>query len=337
MYIDIAPRTAPSASASANKSHNVATFAGAVGGSVGLLSILTLSLVFSLYRRRRLARRRDRAYREARRETSSIATFHTDASDDGPPMQGPVPFVPRYFPGTVINVAPPPYAPPAEPSNEPTSSLLGPPETPTPSMLWSSRRTGGVVGDSESYAERPPPTPPPSGALGADVEEGYFAPPPSFQVAIATPVPAILAGLNGVSSPAAGSPSPPSPPASPVIPLLPPPPSSRPASLLSPSSPSEQGPAAGPSGMQAPLTPVVRPIASSQSLRSVHSQSSEDAVLGADGDTYSIARSSSESNRTGTTAPERGSPRLTITESQGGPSVQGQEFRSGGDRDSVHR
>ncbi|EKM52831.1 uncharacterized protein PHACADRAFT_261484 [Phanerochaete carnosa HHB-10118-sp] len=329
-----------SASSSASKSHNVSTFAGAVGGSVGLLTFLSFALAFSLCRRRRLARRRDRAYRESRRETSSISTFHTDASEDGPPMQGPVPFVPRYFPGTVIHAAPPPYTPSASPSNEPTSALLGTPETPTPSMMWSSRRTGGVVGDSESYAERPPPTPPPAGGslMGTDVEEGYFAPPPSFQVAIATPVPAILAGLSGVSSPAAGSPSPPSPPASPVIPLLPPPPSSRPPQLIStsaPSSSSEQGLSVLLSSTQAPL--FVRPTASSQSLRSLHPQSSDGAALDPDGDTHSITRSSSESNRGEATVPGRASLQPAITESQGSLGVQAREGRGEEGRDSTHR
>lgn len=212
-----------------SKSHNVATFAGAVGGSVGLLAVLALSLAFSIYRRRLRARRRDRAYRETGRgHDQSVNSFHTDASEDGPPMQGPAPFVPRYFPGTIITAAPPPYSPPASPSNEQTSGLLG---APVPSMLWSSRRQGGSSGDSDSssYADRPPPTPP---VLPVpDMEDGYFAAPPSFQIAIATPVPAILAGLSGTTS-TSPSPAPrPPTPASPVIPLLAPPPSARPVTI----------------------------------------------------------------------------------------------------------
>ncbi|GJE95593.1 hypothetical protein PsYK624_117790 [Phanerochaete sordida] len=331
-------QTTASAGASSSKSHNVATFAGAVGGSVGLLAVLALSLAFSLYRRRMRARRRDRAYREARRETSSIATFHTDASEDGPPMQGPVPFVPRYFPGTVVNVAPPPYAPPAEPSNEPTSALLGTPETPTPTMLWSSRRTGGVAGDSDSYAEHAPPTPPVPSLYG-DSEDGFYAPPPSFQVAIATPVPAILAGLSGVASPVASStsPSPPSPPASPVIPLLPPPPSSRPASLLTPDAEAAAGPSTP--GVHTPVMrmTVMRPAASSTSLRSLHPQSAEGTALGPDADTHSITRSSSESLRGEATAAGRAPPRLSIGESQGGSGSQAQESRSEGESGAAHQ
>ncbi|KAJ3531151.1 hypothetical protein NM688_g7613 [Phlebia brevispora] len=247
MYVDmVLPRSTPTAPSNGSKSHNVATFAGAVGGSVGLLSFLALSLAFSIYRRRTLAARRDRAYRESQRDAASISeSFHTDASEDGPPMQGPVPFVPRYFPGTVINTAPPPYSLPGPPSSSPTSALLGPLDAPTPTIAYSSRRFGFILDGDTSYADRPPPTPP----LGADVEDGYFPPPPPFLVAISTPVPAILAGLSGVlsapQSPAPESPEPEPRPSSPVVPLLAPPPSSRPQSLR------DETPVAGPSGSEA--------------------------------------------------------------------------------------
>lgn len=231
-------RSTPTTS-SQSKSHSVATFAGAVGGSVGLLSFLALSLAISLYRRRQRARRRDRAHREARRDAASISSFHTDASEDGPPMQGPAPFVPRYFPGTVIMTAPPPYSPPAPPSNSPTSALLGPPETPVPSMSFYSRRFDIPADGDTSYADRPPPTPPLG--YGIDLEDGYFAPPPSFPVAISTPVPAILAGLSTVVS---TSQPPSSRSSSPVVPLLAPPPSSRPINA----SAAGEAPVAGPSG-----------------------------------------------------------------------------------------
>lgn len=239
---------------------------------MGLLSLLALSIAFSLYRRRLKARRRDRALRHGG-EGGSVSSFHTDGSDDGPPMQGPAPFVPRYFPGTVINTAPPPYAPPAPPTNEPTSALLGP-GAPMPSILWSSRRYGtNGDSDSDSYADRPPPTPPLNPLAGAaEVEDSYFAPPPSFQAAIASPIPAILAGLTGTAisettSPAVRSPSP-SPP-SPVIPLLAPPPSARPVSLIVTPT---QTPGAGPSGTHTPQTipdePSISPRPSTHSLRS---------------------------------------------------------------------
>lgn len=272
MHVELIPRT--TSTTSSTKSHNVATFAGAVGGSVGLLSVLALSLAFSLYRRRVRARRRDRAYRESRREQGlSVSSFHTDASDDGPPMQGPAPFVPRYFPGTIINTAPPPYSLPAPASNEPTSALLGAPETPMPSIAWSSRRFGTAGGDtdSQSYAERPPPTPPPSD--GAYTDDGYFAPPPSFPVAIATPVPAILAGLSGtLSSPPSPAPRP-SSPSSPVIPLLAPPPSSQP--IIVSNVPLET-PGAGPSSNHPTLSTAAEPVlATRSSMRSIQIHSSE--------------------------------------------------------------
>ncbi|KAI0075152.1 hypothetical protein K474DRAFT_1709220 [Panus rudis PR-1116 ss-1] len=175
-----------------SKQHNIATFAGAVGGSVGLLAVLAMSLALSLYRRRRAAARRDRRLRATRSEVASISeSFHTDASEDGPPMQGPAPFVPRYFPGTVP-VAPPPYVPSSSP--EPTTSLLSstsPVHTPFASVSWNTYRPVPTSdpGDA-SYADRPPPTPPPPG------DDDYFAP-PSFDVAISTPVPAILARFSG--------------------------------------------------------------------------------------------------------------------------------------------
>ncbi|THH30466.1 hypothetical protein EUX98_g3720 [Antrodiella citrinella] len=181
----------PSVSATATKSHNIATFAGAVGGSVGLLAVLSLSLAFSIYRRRILAKRRDRRLRETGEHAQNFRdSFHTDASEDGPPMQGPAPFVPRYFPGT-MPAAPPPYLPPVSPdSAEVTTPLLtsvSPVHTPLASTSWNTNRSGDA-----SYADRPPPTPPPESEDGY----GYHAPPPSFGIAIASPVPAIFAQLS---------------------------------------------------------------------------------------------------------------------------------------------
>ncbi|KAJ6457622.1 hypothetical protein C8R45DRAFT_1110393 [Mycena sanguinolenta] len=71
-----------------------ASFAGAVSGSLGVLGILCFGTAFSIYRRRRIAARRERLER-----------------GNAPVMSGPAPFVPRYFPGTVIPSNPPPYAP----------------------------------------------------------------------------------------------------------------------------------------------------------------------------------------------------------------------------------
>ncbi|KIP05697.1 hypothetical protein PHLGIDRAFT_128722 [Phlebiopsis gigantea 11061_1 CR5-6] len=324
---------------SSHSSHNVATFAGAIGGSVGLLTVLAVSLAFSIYRRRLRARRRDRAYREAR-GASSISSFHTDASEDGPPMQGPEPFVPRYFPGTVITAAPPPYSRPASPSNDQTSALLGPPETPMASMSWSSRRTGGVISDSDSYADRPPPTPPNNGSVVGFDEDGYYIAPPPFPVAIAAPVPAILAGLSGVASP---SPAPtisrPTTPVTPVIPLLPPPPpsSSRPASVHSTH---EESPGAGPSGRQIPRapTPPAQPVASARvSVRSLSVHTSEDSATSADCETNAISRRSPEPNWVGATAPVLISPGSSITDSQGGTGAQERGHRSEGEADAARR
>lgn len=184
--------SAPSPSPSASKSHNIATFAGAVGGSVGLLAVLSICLAFSIYRRRILARRRDRNLRETGGHAQQFRdSYHTDSSEDGPPMQGPAPFIPRYFPGTVP-VAPPPYVLPVSPdSAEVTTPLLAsvsPVHTPLASTSWNTNRSGDA-----SYADRPPPTPPPEAE-----EEGYMAPPPSFGIAIASPVPAIFAQLSNV-------------------------------------------------------------------------------------------------------------------------------------------
>ncbi|KAF7373151.1 Valine-trna ligase [Mycena sanguinolenta] len=74
-----------------------ASFAGAVSGSLGVLGILCFGTAFSLYRRRRIAARRERLER--------------GNAPSPPAMSGPASFVPRYFPGTVIPTNPPPYAP----------------------------------------------------------------------------------------------------------------------------------------------------------------------------------------------------------------------------------
>ncbi|TFK32954.1 hypothetical protein BDQ12DRAFT_472053 [Crucibulum laeve] len=129
------------------KKHNIATFAGAVGGSVGVLSIFALCLAISIIRRRRRSLKRDRlaqpnfAFVDTRHDASGgysararrgLLSFgrsrepranvedddneslHTDASEDAPPtMSGPAPFVPRFFPGTHVPADPPSYDSPA--------------------------------------------------------------------------------------------------------------------------------------------------------------------------------------------------------------------------------
>ena len=178
-----------SRSATQMKAHNIATFAGAVGGSVGLLAVLALSLAISIYRRRLRARRRDRRYRRSQNRSNPDfdgESFHTDGDDDGPPMQGPAPFVPRYFPGTVVPAAPPPYSPPADATTALLSSMSPP---------WGNARLP-APGEDTSYADRPPPSPPP---LPEDGVDDYFAP-PSFPAAISSPIPAIVAGYSPVAT-----------------------------------------------------------------------------------------------------------------------------------------
>ncbi|KAJ8474737.1 hypothetical protein ONZ51_g7014 [Trametes cubensis] len=193
------PGTASFSMSQAKSRNNIATFAGAVGGSVGLLAVLALSLAISIYRRRMRAARRDRQLRTQNRSHSDFdsESFHTDASEDSPPMQGPAPFVPRYFPGTVVPAPPPPYSPPSEQ----TTALLAA-ASPVSSPLWAPPRLP-AHGEDISYADQPPPTPPP---LPEDGLDDYFAP-PSFQVAISSPIPAILAGYSPVptSSPPVSS------------------------------------------------------------------------------------------------------------------------------------
>lgn len=179
---------------SSNSSHNVGTFAGAVGGSVGVLSLFGLGLALSIARRRHLSAKRERAYRE--QEASDRESLRGGASEDGPPMQGPAPFVPRYFPGTAPR-APPSYAarpistPPPSPTPPPAALTVEPasialPSSPTSSVRYAPLPTDqDESSDTRSYAERPPPTPPPPDDDGVA--------PPSFGVAIQTPMPTVLA------------------------------------------------------------------------------------------------------------------------------------------------
>ncbi len=178
-----------SRSASQQKAHNIATFAGAVGGSVGLLAVLALSLAISIYRRRLRSQRRDRGRRAHNHSNPDFdgESFHTDGSEDSPPMQGPVPFVPRYFPGTVVPAPPPPYSPPAEA----TMALL----SSSSPVSWG-HPLDLLPGEDRSYADRPPPSPPP---LPEDGMDDFFAP-PSFPAAISSPIPAILAGYSPVAT-----------------------------------------------------------------------------------------------------------------------------------------
>ncbi|KAH6907275.1 hypothetical protein BKA70DRAFT_1490736 [Coprinopsis sp. MPI-PUGE-AT-0042] len=110
----------PSSSAQPNKQRNITTFAGAVGGSVGVLALLSLGLAISIIRRRRLAAKRERLEREdpehLLRQQQQRGMAQTGSND--------VVFIPRYFPGTEIPPSssplppgdlPPPYSPPVAP------------------------------------------------------------------------------------------------------------------------------------------------------------------------------------------------------------------------------
>ncbi|KAF9039942.1 hypothetical protein BJ165DRAFT_345448 [Panaeolus papilionaceus] len=137
------------------KKHNVATFAGALGGSVGVLGLFSLGLAISIIRRRRRAARRDRRDHES---------LHTNSSDDSPDMSGPAPFVPRFFPGTVIPAEPPTY------HIAVTSNRV---ENPVLVAL-----AGNAYADRHlSYADIPPESPPPP-----DDESVIMPPPPPFSV-----------------------------------------------------------------------------------------------------------------------------------------------------------
>ncbi|KAJ7749626.1 hypothetical protein B0H16DRAFT_1724896 [Mycena metata] len=98
------PSPAPGDNGTTKKDRD--TFAAALASSLGVLGILCFGTAFSIYRRRQLAARRERLERE---NAPPLA-----------PMSGPVPFIPRYFPGTVVHSVPPPYAP----SNTSSSSSL---------------------------------------------------------------------------------------------------------------------------------------------------------------------------------------------------------------------
>jgi len=119
--------------------HDISTFVGAIGGSVGFLSILSLGLCISIKIRRRRFARRERNLSEAYAEAFTADDHGGDGNgfNDGENIEGggvsgappnrrarrlraasaqplmaqvPVhaPFVPRYFPGSVP-ASPPPY------------------------------------------------------------------------------------------------------------------------------------------------------------------------------------------------------------------------------------
>lgn len=195
------------ASFRSSRQHNIATFAGAVGGSVGFLSILALGLCISIKTRRVRA-----AARERREHATYAETFtgrdHGNVDDEdedtafglvGPSRRRPVmsqaspaPFIPRYFPGSTP-ASPPPYVEEGvaiptsiamnRDSDRIVSSTTVPLEISVPPPMFDLQRT---ITGSYSYADRPPPTPP-------DYERSnYWAQPPGLSALPLTGV-----NLNG--------------------------------------------------------------------------------------------------------------------------------------------
>ncbi|KAF7344952.1 Valine-trna ligase [Mycena venus] len=150
-----------------------ASFAGAVAGSLGVLGILCFGTAFSIYRRRRLAARRERLERGNAPAPRNMS------------MSGPAPFVPRYFPGTVVPSVPPPYVP-SDPSSSSTSSHASSLAAISEPLLATHPEP-----TSYAYADIAPPL--------DDIA------PPSFGVAITTPAVTLLSSSDVASPPSAAS------------------------------------------------------------------------------------------------------------------------------------
>lgn len=142
-------QTQAASSARPKNNNNIATFGGAVGGSVGVLALLFLGLAFSIIRRRKKSALRDSLERSLR-----------------PEMIGPSNFVERFFPHdpmdqtqteiVVPSVPPPTYgaalSSPTTGASTPFSSNLGPHSLHAPSRTL-------------SYADIPPASLPPTPSL----------------------------------------------------------------------------------------------------------------------------------------------------------------------------
>jgi len=135
-----------------NKRHDIATFAGAVGGSVGVLSVIALGLAFSIIKRRRDYERRERISQRELRHNNSIA---------GQPVAGPAPFVPRFFPGTHVPADPPPYNESLPASSHSATSHLTPPAMVSSSVIPVTYSAHLALNQDRSYADVPPASPPP--------------------------------------------------------------------------------------------------------------------------------------------------------------------------------
>ncbi|KAJ7581478.1 hypothetical protein C8J56DRAFT_265751 [Mycena floridula] len=169
-------------SAVENKKHNVATFAGAVAGSVGVLGFLALSIFLSIWWRRIRAARREREAENSSRNESLLQNAENGPENGNrPQMSGPRPFIPRYFPGTI----PPPYSPSTGSSSHSSTLNLDVAST-TPADLPIYSGQGPPSMRPLTYADVPPQSPPP--AADDNVSLSGFIPPPPFGVAIASPV-----------------------------------------------------------------------------------------------------------------------------------------------------
>lgn len=148
-----------------------------------MLAIISLGVAVSIIRRRRAAARRDR-----------LADTESTASDDSPHMSGPTPFVPRFFPGTIIPTDPPPYLDSLASSSTHHLVSARAPIGPLVPLLSAPRRN--------SYANVPPASPPPP------LDDMLLVPPPPFPVAITAPSPIGLSDpltLSGAPSPPAAN------------------------------------------------------------------------------------------------------------------------------------
>ncbi|KAJ4490479.1 hypothetical protein J3R30DRAFT_90610 [Lentinula aciculospora] len=169
-----------------NTNHrNIGTFAGAVGGSVGVLGTLALCLFLSIWTRRRRSAKRERLEQARERELGSSRNI--------PPTIGPAPFIPRYFP-RVGPAAPPPYVGPSHNVEDTSFFHTSPPSPITETSLPPLYRAdvNPVVADPLSYADIPPSAPPPPLLEEvASLEAHWIAlppsPPPPFGEIIANP------------------------------------------------------------------------------------------------------------------------------------------------------
>ncbi|THU85417.1 hypothetical protein K435DRAFT_389655 [Dendrothele bispora CBS 962.96] len=175
---DMPTPTATTVSSGPSK-HNIATFAGAIGGSAGALGTLALCIFLSLCRRRRVAARRERRERLLQDPEHASSTSDNESSSarrgllglrlgssrrEQPQMIGPRPFVPRYFPGTVM---PPSYGDSetpyhyADPEDIDASSLTNSVTTREGSVTAANASTVPVVTQSGVPVITIPSAPPP--------------------------------------------------------------------------------------------------------------------------------------------------------------------------------